>query len=80
MWQKKQDWSPGDILVNRWAPSIRREIVDVRETGYGWRYPEEVAGENYFWSENSSDPFLQWGSFLDPITQPPSQPAVRSTD
>lgn len=58
-------WQPGDILVHKKHPDLRREIVDVRRTGYGWKYPDlgertPAGGENYWWSENSSDPTLTW--------------------
>lgn len=43
-----------------------REILDVCDTGYGWRYPDldaitPAGGENYFRSENSTDPFFELG-------------------
>lgn len=46
----------GDVLVNG---SVEREIIEVRDTGYTWRYPE--APDKDFWSENSNDPLLEWG-------------------
>lgn len=57
---------PGDQMVWRDNESVVREIVDVRSTGYGWKYPDlgtvtPTGGENYFASENSSDPFFEYG-------------------
>lgn len=54
----------GDLIIGR--DGTVREIVDVRSTGYGWRYPDiegmpPAQGENYFWSENSGDPYFDWG-------------------
>lgn len=55
--------SVGTRLINRQNPTIVIEIVDVRDQGYGWKYAEwedtcPNGSENYFWSENSSDPAL----------------------
>lgn len=55
---------PGDWV--QWQGGAIREIVDVRRSGYGWRYPEiegqpPAQGENYFISENSNDPFFEHG-------------------
>lgn len=54
-------YAPGDQLCSRCG--VVCEIVDVRPTGYGWRYhdlpdPTPEGRENYFWSENSTDPFF----------------------
>lgn len=54
---------PGDQIRYRPSGTVR-EIVDVRRTGYGWRYPDmgqttPSGGENYWWSENSTDPFFE---------------------
>lgn len=38
---------------------VVREILKVRKTGYQWRYPE--IPEKTFMSENSNDPFFEWG-------------------
>lgn len=58
-----KDLRPGDLIHHGY---VFREIVDVRPTGYGWRYPEHGkicpdGSENYWWSENSSDPFFVLG-------------------
>ncbi len=37
---------------------IIREIVDVRDTGYTWKYPDH---DDTYWSENSNDPFFEFG-------------------
>lgn len=50
-------WQAGDIITN--AKRIRRQIVAVRATGYTWRYPD-IPGETFL-SENSTDPFFEWG-------------------
>lgn len=57
-----RDLKPGDQVIH--AEGTVREIVDVRPTGYGWKYPDladitPAGGENYFWSENSTDPFFE---------------------
>jgi len=36
---------------------IVREIVEVRKTGYTWKYENSV---NDYWSENSNDPFFEF--------------------
>lgn len=58
------DLRPGDRIQH--PSGTIREIVDVRPTGYGWKYPEygltcPDGKENYWWSENSSDPFFDVG-------------------
>lgn len=57
---------PGDMVR---LDGVVREIVDARATGYGWKYPEygkltPDGGENYWWSENSSDPFFETWEWL----------------
>jgi hypothetical protein len=66
---------PGDKLkmLGLHGTEIVIEIVDVRSTGYGWKYPDlgkvtPSGEENYWWTENSSDPFLDVGWVL--ITPP----------
>ena len=46
----------GDVIERR---GIRREITEVRDTGYTWRYPD--IPDRDFWSENSTDPFFDLG-------------------
>jgi hypothetical protein len=60
-------FKPGDIICGRQERDrdLVRQIVDVRPTGYGWKYPKHgditpSGVENYFISENSSDPELYW--------------------
>lgn len=55
-----------DILVNRrFEQPIYRKIKEVRRTGYSWIYVEsngnEIAGREYYSSEDSSDPFFECG-------------------
>ena len=43
---------------------VRREIVEVRDSGYSWKYPElgektPAGGDNLFLSEESNDPFME---------------------
>jgi len=66
-------FKPGDIICSRHERDndLLRQIVDVRPTGYGWKYPDlgettPSGGENYFWSENSSDPELYWWVLQQP--------------
>jgi hypothetical protein len=66
---KTARFAVGDIIV--WGPpygdgTVRRQITEVRQTGYEWRYPDQgevcASGHtNSFMSENSNDPFLQAG-------------------
>lgn len=46
----------GDRVV--WNPDkdVIREIVEVRDTGYSWKYPDI---DKTFLSENSNDPFFE---------------------
>jgi len=61
--------SVGDTIISDptvHGTEIQREIVDVRKAGYGWKYPDlgettPIGTENYFWSENSTDPFFDYG-------------------
>jgi len=39
---------------------IVRKITEVRETGYTWEYPDSQSSNDYI-SENSSDPFFEFG-------------------
>lgn len=61
---------PGDMVRRRMNGECSvREIVDVRATGYGWKYPEygkltPAGGENYWLSENSTDPFFETWEWL----------------
>lgn len=49
----------GDIIVNKsFEEPIYRKIIEVRETGYSWIYPDVPDKE--FYSEDSSDPFFDW--------------------
>lgn len=52
--------SVGDTIIGTHPHNdgIIREILEVRKTGYTWKYPESDAD---FWSENSSDPFFVMG-------------------
>jgi hypothetical protein len=73
---RETDWKVGDILAYRHDPNLQREIVDVRPTGYGWKYPEygnvtPAGGENYWWSENSTDPSLcEWNKVSSSAPMP----------
>lgn len=63
---KPTDWKIGDVLQSKRFPEVQREIVDIRPTGYGWKYPDlgettPSGAENYWISENSSDPFFEVG-------------------
>lgn len=63
---KSTDWKVGDVLQSKRDPEVQREIVDVRPTGYSWKYPDlgettPSGVENYWISENSSDPFFEVG-------------------
>ncbi|MCV9964946.1 hypothetical protein OIU34_23920 [Pararhizobium sp. BT-229] len=63
-------WKRGDVIVSPYAPGTRREIVDVRPTGYSWKYAQwgektPADHENYWWSENSCDPMLEFGWQLE---------------
>lgn len=49
---------PGDIVEGR--DGTRREITEVRPTGYTWRYPDLPAAGDW-WSENSTDPMFDSG-------------------
>lgn len=59
--------APGDQILYKCSDrNVVLEIVDVRPTGYGWKYPDldavtPAGGENYFWSENSNDQFFDMG-------------------
>lgn len=50
----------GDKIMFDKNPDVIREIVEVRTTGYTWRYPgsEPVDLSNTWISENSNDPFF----------------------
>lgn len=55
--------NPGDQIVS--DQGTVREIVNVRPSGYGWKYPEwgekcPNGQTNYFISENSNNPFFDW--------------------
>ncbi len=70
----KRRFKPGDRITHPHFPSVVREIVDVRANGYGWRYPEfgerTAAGyENYFISENSTDPELDGWVLASPSSK-----------
>lgn len=52
--------APGDVIIWKENPSVIRQIVDVRPTGYGWHY-EDDPEKKYFLSEDSTDPFFQYG-------------------
>jgi hypothetical protein len=59
----RTNYTPGQKLQHVSADEPI-EIVDVRPTGYGWKYPEfgeelPNGGENYWWSDNSTDPFFE---------------------
>lgn len=41
--------------------SFNRIITEVRDTGYTWEYP---GIDGTFYSENSNDPFLEYGWVL----------------
>lgn len=74
------DLKPGDRVRWRQDPQVVREIVDVRDAGYGWRYPDmgehtPAGGENYFLSENSTDPFFELGWERAPRLDPPDAPS-----
>lgn len=66
--------NPGiDPLTKQEYTPIFRKIAQVRQTGYSWYYPEwdfeaitPGGAENHWWSENSSDPFLEtWSLFIE---------------
>jgi len=52
----------GDKVMWDNNPDVIREIIEVRPTGYTWRYPgdEPATLENTWISENSNDPFFDW--------------------
>lgn len=54
----RQDWSVGDII---YSPrfEVYRELTEKRLTGYTWKYPD-IEGKDWL-SENSGDPFFEWG-------------------
>lgn len=72
-------WKVGDVIMfnpRRSFPCeegepIYRKIAKVRKNGYSWYYPEwefeaitPSGSGNHYWSENSSDPFLEnWIKF-----------------
>jgi hypothetical protein len=62
----------GDIVrgIARHNDKVRREILEVRPTGYTWRYPD--VPDHDFWSENSNDPFFDAGWEVEPPAVPPS--------
>lgn len=57
---KSKMWQVGDVLRGTMHNSgVECEILEVRDTGYTWRYPD--IPDKDFWSENSCDPFFEWG-------------------
>lgn len=80
-----KEWKVGDIIELTGSDglgiaheTIYRKIAEVRETGYTWFYPqwgfnEKTPGgaENNFLSEDSNDPFLEWGWTLSETTFSP---------
>ena len=53
-------YNVGNVLVKKekGKEPIYREIIEVRETGYSWKYPD--VPHRVFYSEDSSDPFFEW--------------------
>ena len=51
----------GDTIVGyeKYNDGIERTITEVRQSGYTWKYAND--GFRDYWSENSSDPFFDWG-------------------
>jgi hypothetical protein len=51
----------GDIIkgIMSHNDKVTRQITEVRKTGYTWKYPD--IDDRDFWSENSNDPFFEWG-------------------
>lgn len=61
----KAVWKVGDIIeqTTDGHETIYREIIEVKKGGYTWRYPNlpaDVKIDNYFYSQDSSDPMLRW--------------------
>jgi hypothetical protein len=59
-------YAVGDIIARTGFESVKREITEVRKTGYEWKYPDmgkvtNAGDPNSFMSENGTDPFLQHG-------------------
>ena len=51
----------GDVICHSGfgTEPIFREIIECRDSGYTWRYPE--VPEKYFYSEDSNDEFFEQG-------------------
>lgn len=54
----------GDKIIGRMSHNkdVVREITEVRDTGYTWKYTYSHNGADQDWiTENSNDPFLTQG-------------------
>lgn len=54
------DLKVGDLVkLTNTKNEVVRKILEVRDTGYTWIYPDIPSRD--FWSENSNDPFFELG-------------------